>query len=396
MAITIQQAPNFGHSLHTPVWHRVLSTNNAEANFRYVFDIYVEGDFVTRLQVFPDDGYGLVDVGRVLRSYIVNYFRRYTASPTPGVFIKTNDIYIAYEVQYGEEYTAGGATTTFTNLASGTYKVYNAYPLLLSTDPYYPLLNYKYKFLTDRDTSAIQMEKAGRMLVSFLNNPATTWRGIIQVLGAGYAPGNVFITNFFGVADGELLTVDLNLEVLLGPVAAAQAVTGFTFRMQHPIGSDDSINSETIIIHFTCTPKTPATCLHFLNRHGGYESFYFFQTNRDEQEVERKTLRRAPIMLQGAVVEINPITGIAAESLIPYHTLIKSTRKLQSGYLSDKDHNWLKQLIASPIVYLEHEFTFFPVTVKTSRWSQKYTAADKLYNLEMEIEFGNQRFTQSR
>jgi hypothetical protein len=56
----------------------------------------------------------------------------------------------------------------------------------------------------------------------------------------------------------------------------------------------------------------------------------------------------------------------------------------------------VKELIASPEVYLERGNNFLPVQIGTNTWSEKKRYADKTYNLELDINIGNDINSQFR
>jgi hypothetical protein len=67
--------------------------------------------------------------------------------------------------------------------------------------------------------------------------------------------------------------------------------------------------------------------------------------------------------------------------------------KLVSDYINETDFTWLRQLIASPMVYMQmdNDATFIPVTIETSDWVQKFNGVDKVFNLEIDVLFGKQQ-----
>jgi hypothetical protein len=54
MAITINSTPEAFPSLHDELYFVATSTNAAATNFKYIFDIKIGGNLVSRLRIFPD------------------------------------------------------------------------------------------------------------------------------------------------------------------------------------------------------------------------------------------------------------------------------------------------------------------------------------------------------
>jgi hypothetical protein len=72
------------------------------------------------------------------------------------------------------------------------------------------------------------------------------------------------------------------------------------------------------------------------------------------------------------------------------------TYRLISDWLSYVDYLWVKQLTASPEVYLERGNNFLPIQISTNTWTEKKRYADKTYNLELDIEISNNINSQFR
>jgi hypothetical protein len=82
--------------------------------------------------------------------------------------------------------------------------------------------------------------------------------------------------------------------------------------------------------------------------------------------------------------------------MIPYVTRQSLSYKLISDWVNYVDYNWLKELIASPEVYMERNNQFIPVTISTTSWTEKKRFADKAFNLELDIELANKVNSQFR
>jgi hypothetical protein len=170
MAITINSTPEAYPSAHDSLYFVATSTNVAQVSFKYVFDIYINSVQVVRVKLFPDPvtQKGVFNAGNIVRDYISGYFKPNT---TQTAFSYTgNDLYIDYEVRFGEEYDG----TTYTNLTSGTYKAFNfVNPIFrnFSTSYYQPKIN---TWLTDRDVSAANVQMSEKLYAGWMNTAGTT------------------------------------------------------------------------------------------------------------------------------------------------------------------------------------------------------------------------------
>jgi hypothetical protein len=64
----------------------------------------------------------------------------------------------------------------------------------------------------------------------------------------------------------------------------------------------------------------------------------------------------------------------------------KVSYSLNSDYVNATDYNWLKELIASPEVYMERGGYYYPAIVTDNNWTEKKRISDKLFNLAITIE----------
>lgn len=73
MALTIYDAPKAYAPAYNQMIFTLSSTNNAQANFRYIADIYVNGSTsFTRLSCVanPTNGYGVFDVAGIIQTFL--------------------------------------------------------------------------------------------------------------------------------------------------------------------------------------------------------------------------------------------------------------------------------------------------------------------------------------
>lgn len=386
MSITIVSAPSSSpgfYSLHRPLVHTVSSTNVTQPDFRFVFDVFI-GASVTaaaRLKVLPNAAsQGVVDVARVVRSFITDYWAPLTL-PAP-FSMNTNAISIDYQVAYGEEY--GGTTYPLTTVAS--YSAYNCYPFEteigvngLSNAPY------SQTWATDRDVLQIFIPRNGHGFLSFLNDPSENMKIRVRPVDEDGNPNTLIVYTTAAAFTGlnKLLVLDLNFDVINGlnyatagtnPMSADIAGYMIWFLL-----SDGVTETPPAVVRWLCEPKTLATPIHFMNKAGGFDTFHFTAPTRRTMDVDSKNYRVPDVDIQ-------------------YNTLQRWSRKLSSGYVDDATHNWLYELIASPEIYYEDPSTVtrYPATITTKQWTEKKGLFDKMYNLDIEIKMGKEVASQSR
>lgn len=84
------------------------------------------------------------------------------------------------------------------------------------------------------------------------------------------------------------------------------------------------------------------------------------------------------------------------EGTINFSIEHKDRYRLISDYVREQDHNWLAQLLASPIVYLEVRGAYFPIIITDTNFEYKLEKSDQLFNLEMNIEVSKYNNSQYR
>jgi hypothetical protein len=316
----------------------------------------------------------------------------------------SNDkIKVDYQVRIGEE--VSGAVVA--NLASGSYSAYNYYaplfgdiftengdvPLVLSS--YYDNLlieNYTDDWLSDRDNGDIPIEYGDQFFITFLKITGGTYKLWVQ-------PTNENGTLGTAVSGGITMTGQFNLFNF--QAAAINAWAGSTIITENTYGYNVYITfgaAVTRVLRFrqVCNPKYRQYNLHFLNRLGGYDTMAFRLVNKRRSQFERSSYRRNPYQLSGS--QMTNIDTYNKYNETTYNFAIQHTDyyMLTSDWVNDQDYAWLAQLIASPIVYMEVQGAFFPVTINNTNYQYKYKVADKLFNFDLEVEVGKYLNSQYR
>jgi hypothetical protein len=344
MSITVKSIPSFGNyiSAHNDMFFVVDSTNKAQPNFKYVFDVYIGFTLVTRIKVFPEPTYqyGVFNAGPVIRSYLRNtYFQgRDTVLNIVGA---NGNWEIAYTIKYGEEY--GTPVTTYLNLDnSGSLKAYNYYNSLLTSGSVARLDDYPNSFLNTTGRPMINVSLADNYFVYFWNKDRIEKGVRIKK----YFPGGALDTST------STFTSDLELfELNVGPMAC-----GVTSAHEY-YTVEDTENAGTILtFKIDCFEKHPNQTLVFLNKLGGYETAFFRYKSRRTLDVDRKTFGLAGwdlLSSEGLVTYNNGTTNTLIGHKQVYAVTHNNRIKLASHLLNDTEWLYMKDLFASPQVYIE-------------------------------------------
>jgi len=356
MAITINSSPDIYSSLHAPLWFVLSSTNTAQTNFKYVCDVYVGGNLVARLKSFPQpvSSKGIFNVAPVVRNYWASYFKPDII--TPSAFSYTgSDIYVDYELKFGEEY--GG--TTYLDLITTSKFGYN----------------YIQDYLYTPTSPAENTPKNHSVDVSVWNGSTTT----------NYTGANVNFRDF------ALLDISPRA---INDYIASSIITSTTVYYDVKIKIAGNLRN-TARVYLSCTQNDVVT-LHYLNALGGYDTMDFTAVNRQTRNIEKSSFEGIEWEYSSNYMNRANTYGVMYGGSNQFATRQKLTYRLISDWLSYIDYLAIKELIGSSEIYLERGNNFIPVQVGTNTWAEKKRYADKTYNLELDISIANNINSQFR
>jgi len=392
MAITINSTPEAYPSMHDDLWYVVTSTNINQVNFKYVFDVCVNNYLIARIKTFADpaSNKGIFNASNIIRNYWSSYFKP-DAAQTQFFSYTGNDIYVSFEIKYGEEYDG----SLYTNLASGNYKAFNFYnPLFRDPSTSY-FQTYISQWLTNRNKSKLECSMTEHLYVGWMNTAAVTTN--LSMTVQKYLPG--------GATDGSPVTsatagYQSFLLCDLSPVAInytlnSNVITSSTYQYGVKINYGGTSSDELKVL-VACNPKLTPVTLHFLNQLGGYDSFMFRAVNRQIKNIERKQYERTNWQLNNTVMQNYDSYKKLHEGANVFSVNQSVTFTLQSDYITQTDFTWLSELIASSEVYMEQGGYYYPMAIKTSTWTEKVRVADKMFNMILEVDYGKKLNSQYR
>ncbi len=386
MAITINASPPSGSSVHDNMWHVFTSDNSGQVDFKYVIDLYVNGEQKIRVKQFPEPGTGKAyfDAGPTVRNEM-NYawFEPINSNAITQQPDLSGQMGIVYDYRVGEDFS--GVTTL--NMASGQVTGYNWAPPLFGRRTI-GLLNKVSKWFSNRPLSA-RSKLYENLFMPFCVPPGTT----VTLYCNKYDEGN----NLIGatVSGTPFATTTGFLQCNIGTTALA-ATLSTTF--------DDSVkyydvwfnNYKSFRVHMVCNPKFDPIPIHFLNRWGMWETQRFDLVNKLNMNVERKDFGQRDYKFNGNSVDYYSSANRYYEGRINYSNKANWTYKLNSTPLSDDEYIWLAELFTSPQIYLEYTSMFYPVTIKKSTYEYNKYVSDRLKAFDVDFDFNSSRITQLR
>jgi hypothetical protein len=363
MAITIKSAPQASGyvSANEDVWHVADSTNKAVVGFKYLFDIYKGAELLTRVTNSPygNDQYGVINVGNIVRSAVaVDTLADIDMQSTYNTYSVLNagaDFWWGeYDVRYGE--VCG--TTTTTNDASGTYRVYNTYNR-------HPL----HKAGAALSSGTVYLTNRPNESYFYIGEPV-----ILSFNGKRLAAGNEFD---ICIAGGE---------------NTVTAVDGFHYFSVNGLSGDVDVEIETSgtvlatkKLKKRCSKYTPYTLI-FLNTYGAWDSFTFVNGNV-LTENQKKKFEQSEWKLSGFNM-VNKTGKVLYEGMRTYGSEFNTRMKLTTDLLNSDEYIWLFELIVSPLVYLWDKTAnlFHPVQITDSNYEIKNSLQNKTETLDINIE----------
>ncbi len=398
MAITINSSPDNYSSLHAPLYFVLSSTNTAQTNFKYVCDIYVAGNLVARLKSFPQpvSSKGIFNVAPIIRNYWSSYFKPNITIPQAFSY-KGSDIYVDFEVKFGEEYSG----TTYLDLETTSKFAYNYvqdYLYTPTSQPYVTPLEYETQYqgniISNRDYSNIKFSgtQTGYLFISFLSDAENTTKN--HSIDVSVYNGST-TTNYTGATTSfkDFALLDISPRGINGYIGAGTIPDSYVYYdVKVKIAG---VIKSTARVHKTCT-QDDVVSLHFLNSVGGYDTFEFTAVNRQTRNIEKSSFEAIEWEYASNYMNRANSYGVLYGGTNQFVTRQSLIYKLISDWVNFVDYNWLKELIASPEIYLERGNTFIPVSISTTSWTEKKKFRDKAFNLELDIELGNKVNSQFR
>ena len=382
-------------SVYRPLIHAygndVLEPIGGSPSWRFVFDVYINGTFIVReykakiyANVFTTgDGqpYAWIDVSNIIKNYAAFTFKK-GAYPS----------YIEYQVKCGYENNGVlyPALYTDNSLAWFSYPSFSKDNLLddiglSSIVPYQPFV------LSTNRYRTINIYGNYSVFVP-IHKSQSFYSGVISWGYSPFSGSYPFLDSMYGI--GTYNCEFNNTNLLYSDNEIYIDVDGEL--LQNTDNGKFNINN-------VCTKNNPVM-IHFLNQLGGIESFLFDAVNRASTSIERNTYSKLGLMpregfyssggfIYGLISQQRQIDGVISETKVNYNNVMTHKIKLVSDYINENDFTWLRQLLASPMVYMQmdNDPTFIPVTIETNDWVQKFNGVDKVFNMEIDVLFGKQQ-----
>lgn len=390
MAIVINNTPQDYSSAHGDLVYTVYEATKANdpttyPNYKYVCDVYIAGIMVVRLKAFPNpiNKRGIFNIGMIVRNYVSALF-----NPTANV-VKAQELstfFAIVQCKFGEEYGLNPVLTTNLTLDSSR-NFYNHYNGRL-VGGYTILPNYVNTFASNRSLATKVQLNGGQVFIPYF--PTSTTAITLNVKsydssGTQLASNNITIT-----PSGAYYLQQLNVSPISINTISSGAIPANTNYYTVTKGS------KTYTFNIYCESRYTPYTLHFLNQLGGYDSMDFPKVSKKSIDITKKNYTQLGYIINadGSMTYYNG-TVVNDNKIIYYGDSVES-KILNTDFITEDNYAWLSELLRSPQIYLEQSGYYIPVVITDSKFEFKTMAVDRLFNLTLNIQFGDDQNVQFR
>ena len=420
MSFSLIQPINENESINDSIFWGADSDNTGKTNFKYVFDVLNgSGQLLIRSKIYPEPNNtrGFFDVSSVLRNELDLDFIE-----TPGNYQgplvvkqlnKFNNIQLEYTIQAGEEYNEAYSGVTTLNMASGTAYAYNYVPNLWKRqDPYY-FTELSNKYLTNRpkkirvnfDYNDFQNVTQWEQILIGLNSYNIETDGKFYLMLNTYdSNDNLLVQSYYQAYDGnEYISTSLSnyVQIDISPynINLNAELTGSInnntayYDVQILDGYYNVCDSIRVYID-KCKGNYPIYNLHFMNSLGMFDTARFTCVDKLQMQVTRKSFNKKDVIFKsgfGGLIPSYDNDYKLNETKINYGQNIEHTLKLTMDFPTDEEYEWLSELFYSPLIYLNHENKYYPITIKNTNYDYIKRISSKLKTLEIDVELNLKR-----
>lgn len=406
---------------YSPAYNKIEllvdSDNKSEPNFRYVFEVFVEGNGSKVFKVAPEPliFYGLLDIHNYLQQFVTSSIGNYD---TDQCFEYAEGSIIKYNIEISEQWDVAGVPTADPD-GDGLVDTSDLYAfegalnhsswIDFNPDLYLAnTVNSNVDFLTDNRVNQVSINDLGWSYL-MTDDPNQIDAIEVQTFDSSGATIDTYIIQN-GVIKTE--TGARLLKIGTSPQSLNNVTTALVTTGTQPIITSNVASYFVKVIDNTTTDpftsiylfQLQEECryknyrLHFENRLGGFDSYTFTGRNQKSTSIKRTTYRSTPYNITPAGI----INKHQDKGLVNNTTTRSESIKLSSAYLSTEENNWLEQLSYSPEVYLEFTDADGNRNLKSvvlsnvNSWIEKETIHDKLFKMELEIEIGHEAYSQRK
>lgn len=396
--ITIQSTPDKFTPAFNPVVFSITSDNYAQPDFKFVADVYNGAGILLASLKYQPRVVGTdpvsIDVSRILHELVSSDYLKLNSVVSPSIVTTSGAAISDYSVQFGEQYS----DTVYANLSSYSGYVFNAAVNNLRFAFYDDAVYLNKQFLTRFNRQVAR--KRDSVMISMLQSDtsAITGFGLAVFDMTGSSLYTTTISNPFtslSNTNARLLHLHIGFDYLYNLLAFSSTV--YNNAAYYTITTTGG-TSFRVDLYSQCE-RFPGMRLHFLNELGGFDSFNFMLDTKGSQTAERKQYLRQAVNRRTGYDATNRRFEVLNRN---YYSTYKEKVKAISDYLTDTESQLLGELLTSPLVYIEADASQYggtgtvliPVNITTMDYEVKKSRVDKLFNLELDMEYSTENLRQ--
>jgi hypothetical protein len=395
MSITLIN-PSGYPSAQDNLWSIAYSSNSGQVDFKYVFDVFVDGVQLVRTKVFPEpsNGRGYFDAMPIVKNEITyGWFNPVDINSGVQLIKSNNLLEKTYQIRVGEDYSG----TTYLNLASGNVTTYNySAPLFKRRQ-----INIGQKlnnWLTNRPLR-IKAKTTDKILIPLyalgddfvptiksynINN---------QLIGTVIDNINAFESYNYNQLDIGYQAFKRFFDYYLFTDILTTQTAYYTIQFER---ASEGWLSDILRVDLDCNPNYTPINLYFINAFGMFDTARFDLASRLTMDVERKTFEQRNYTLNNSTVDYYDANNVYNESKINYGSKTNHSYRLTMNYPTDAEYIWLAELIVSPQIYAEIDGNYYPVSIKSNNYEYSTYTNNRLKALEIDIDLNQTRYNFAR
>ena len=382
MAVTIVN-PSIYSSIQDDLWTIASSNNSGQTDFKFVFDVYNGANQLVRCKVYPDptNGKGYFDAGPVVRNEVdYSWFIPVNGNSN---FLKdaTDKVSQTYNIRVGEDFS--GVTTL--NLASGNITAYNYAPSIFKRRQT-TIDSFADKWLTNRPLTG-KCDFNSKLLIPYYAKYVTDDAISLKIVLNG---------NTYSVRTEDMFQTQF-WQLNIGPKAintgyGSTLITENTNYYDCYFFYNGGNQPATFRVVLDCYPTYTPYNLYFINQYGMFDTAAFNLVSKLNLDTERKSFTKLNKKFNTGSVGYYDSNNVYYESKINYASKTNWTYKLNMDFMTDAEYIWLAELITSPLIYMEIDSNYYPVTIKNTNYEYIKHNVQGLRTLELDIELNQERY----
>jgi hypothetical protein len=419
MAFTVVDTPQDYSSAHGDIICTIYDDNYTYVNYKYVADVYVGDNFITRLKSVPDPtkgGLGVFNFGMIYRNYVNSDFNNYTWDEEIKMTNVLNLYSLEMHIEWGYEYGTSSENNDIGIETTRGITITNHYNSRLLGEQRTLLPYYENNTLSNRPTetsiyNSLQNSSLGfnpKLLVGVwydydselelhvkwtAYNYSNTLTGSVEI-DAGAIEGVKFyqlnispdIARFYS---GSLITSStkyLKIEIIKYQIGGGHATTLL----------------KKYIVNLKCENRYTPITLIWLNKLGTYDSYTFPKVSKKSYNITKKNYNQLEYFIGGDGKAHYYNGDIGNDNKPTYNVNYKESRIINSDLINEETYKWLNELLISPLVYIQssdfndrddfyylYSKNLIPITITDSTFNFKTKAVERQFNLTLKIEFGD-------